>query len=77
MTRKPAHRSPNEATDEETYVTKINALSSARCMLKSCKEVNSIIESTSYCLSYNIQHESNIKKNGRRYFQTKDLQKIR
>ena len=62
----------------KTYViTKINALSSARCMLKSRKEVNSIIESTSYCLSYNIQLESNIKKDGRRYFQTKDLQKIR
>ena len=56
----------------ETYViTKINALSSLRCILKSCKEVNSIIESTSYCLSYNIQLESNIKKNGRPYFQTK------
>ena len=53
----------------KTYViTKINALSSARCMLKSRKEVNSIIESTSYCLSYNIQLESNIKKDGRRYF---------
>ena len=62
----------------KTYViTKINALSSARCMLKSCKEVNSIIKSTSYCLSYIIQLESNIKKDGRRYFQTKDLQKIR
>ena len=52
-------------------------LQHARCMLKSCKEVNSIIESKSYGLSYNIQLESNIKKDGRRYFQTKDLQKIR
>ena len=45
---------------ENYVITKINALSSVRCMLKSCKEVNSITESTSDCRSYNIQLESNI-----------------